>query len=307
MSKILITGGAGFIGSHVADALIACGHTIVIIDNFSIGKKENINASARVYSCDITNVEAGDIIQKEKPDAIIHLAAQIDVRKSVADPVADANINILGSINIIENARIAQVKKIIFASTGGAIYGDTQNIPTQEDEPRNPISPYGVAKLAIEHYLYYYSKVFEMKYVILRFANVYGPRQNSRGEAGVVAIFCDKILSGQTPVIFGDGKNTRDFVFVEDVAQANVAALASDATGYYNVGTSVETDVNKLSEYIASAFGYRGEYTYEEAKSGEQRRSCLDFSKIKKNLGWEPKTSLKEGIEKTAQWFRKKT
>ncbi|KKQ57075.1 MAG: UDP-glucose 4-epimerase [Parcubacteria group bacterium GW2011_GWA2_38_13] len=229
------------------------------------------------------------------------------MRKSVADPVADANINILGSINIIENARIAQVKKIIFASTGGAIYGDTQNIPTQEDEPRNPISPYGVAKLAIEHYLYYYSKVFGMKYVILRFANVYGPRQNSKGEAGVVAIFCDKILSGQTPVIFGDGKNTRDFVFVEDVAQANVAALESDTTGYYNVGTSVETDVNKLSEYIASAFGYRGEYIYEEAKSGEQRRSCLDFSKIKKNLGWEPKTSLKEGIEKTAQWFRKKT
>lgn len=307
MSKILITGGAGFIGSHVADALIADGYQVVIIDNFSTGKKENINPLARVYSCDITDAEAGSIIQKEKPDAIIHLAAQIDVRKSVADPVKDAHINILGSLNIIENARVAGVKKIIFASTGGAIYGDTQNIPTKEDEPRNPISPYGVAKLSIEHYLYYYYKVFGLPYTILRFANVYGPRQNSKGEAGVVAIFCDKILSGLKPVIFGDGKNTRDFVFVEDVARANVIAIATDETGYYNVGTSIETDVNTLSKHIALALGYEGEYIHEEAKSGEQRRSCLDFSKIKKNLGWEPAISLKDGIAKTAQWFRKKT
>lgn len=305
MSKILVTGGAGFIGSHVVDALVSQGNDVFIIDNFSTGKKENVNSQARIIDCDITSMKIEKIFKDEKPEFIFHFAAQTDVRKSVADPMEDANINILGSINIIASAHKAGVKKIIFASTGGAIYGEANKIPTSEDEPQHPISPYGIAKLAIENYLYYYYTVFHLPFIALRFANVYGPRQNALGEAGVVAVFCHTILSGKTPVIFGDGKNTRDFVYIEDIARANMLALASKRVGYYNVGTSIETDVNALSKIIWRALDYHGDFKHEEAKMGEQKRSCLDYSKIKAELGWEPKVMLEEGIQKTAQWFRK--
>lgn len=301
--KIVVTGGAGFIGSNVVDALISKGNDVFIIDNFSTGKKENIHAKAKVYAMDITDAQVSELMQEIKPHAVFHFAARIDVRKSVADPKEDARVNILGSINIIESAYNAGCKKFIFASSGGAIYGDTDDIPTSEKHLPEPMSPYGITKLAVEYYLQYYFTVFRMPYVALRFANVYGQRQNAQGEAGVVAIFCDTILRGEAPRIYGDGKQTRDFVFVEDICAACLLALELKARGAYNVGTSVETDINSLAEIIKNSLGYRGEILHSEAKKGEQERSCLNFSKIKKELGWSPKVNLKDGILQTVQWF----
>jgi len=303
--KILVTGGAGFIGSNLVDALINEGHDVCIVDNLSTGQKENLNAKAKLFEMDITDKKLAEVFAQEKPEAVFHLAAQIDVRKSVADPVADAQINILGSINLLENCKKFGVKKFIFSSTGGAIYGDADIIPTPETYEQKPISPYGICKLSVEKYLHYYHVVFGLPYVILRYANVYGPRQNFQGEAGVVAIFCSKLLAGNQPTIWGAGKQTRDYVFVGDVVAANLAALKSDKVDIYNVGTSVETDVNQLAEEIKKNISTDLEFSHGEAKAGEQQRSCLDYSKIKKELGWEPKVKLIEGIKKTVEWFEK--
>jgi len=303
--KILVTGGAGFIGSNLVDALINVGHDVCVVDNLSTGQKENLNAKAKLFEMDIADKKLSEVFDREKPEAVFHLAAQIDVRKSVADPVADAQINILGSINLLENCKKFGVKKFIFSSTGGAIYGDADIIPTPETYEQKPISPYGICKLSVEKYLHYYHVVFGLPYIILRYANVYGPRQNFQGEAGVVAIFCSKLLAGNQPTIWGAGKQTRDYVFVGDVVAANLAALKSDKVDIYNVGTSVETDVNQLAEEIKKNISTDLEFSYGEAKVGEQQRSCLDYSKIKKELGWEPKVKLIEGIKKTVEWFEK--
>lgn len=304
--KILVTGGAGFIGSHLTDALIKNQHQVVIVDNLSTGQKQNINQDAKFFELDIQNQKLENIFKKFQPKVIFHLAAQIDVRKSVSDPITDAHTNILGSINVLENAHAVGCKKIIFSSTGGAIYGDAAEIPTTENYPVWPISPYGIAKLTVEHYLHYYYQVFKIPYVALRYANVYGPRQNSRGEAGVVAIFCDKILNKQQPEIFGSGRQTRDYVYVDDVVAANLAALATDKVGCYNVGTAKETNVNQIAELIKNAFGAKIEFIHGPAKPGEQQRSCLDWKKIQLELGWSPRVGLEEGIEMTARWFRGK-
>lgn len=304
--KILVTGGAGFIGSNLTDALIQQGHDVSVVDNLSTGQKENLNKKAKFFELDLTDEKLTEIFEIEKPEIIFHLAAQIDVRKSVTDPVWDAKQNILGSVNLLESAKKHKVKKIIFSSTGGAIYGDTDQIPTPEGHPELPISPYGIAKLTIEKYLYYYNKIFGLLYIALRYSNVYGPRQNSKGEAGVVAIFCDKLLANQNPVIHGDGKQTRDYVFVDDVVRANLAALESEKIGIYNIGTSIEADVNKIAELIKSNIDTDIEFTYADAKEGEQQKSCIDYSKAKNELGWHPEINLEEGIKKTVDWFKKK-
>lgn len=302
--KILVTGGAGFIGSNLADALIEQGHQVCVVDNLSSGQKENLNSKAIFYQKDIQAKELSDVFETEKPEAVFHLAAQIDVRKSVADPAEDAKINILGSLNVLENCVRYKIKKIIFSSTGGAIYGDSDLIPTPESALQMPISPYGIAKLSIEKYLHYYQKVHGLNYTVLRYGNVYGPRQNAHGEAGVVAIFCNKILNNQAPIINGDGKQTRDYVYVADVVSANLLALNDKKIETYNVGTGLENDVNKVAQLIKESLGTDLDFEHGPAKAGEQMRSCLDYSKIKNNLGWLPQTDLARGIKATADWFK---
>jgi UDP-glucose 4-epimerase len=304
--KILVTGGAGFIGSTVSDLLISKGHDVFVIDNLSTGQKENLNSLAKFFNQDITNFEKiKEIITKEKPEIIYHFAAQMDVRKSVEDPIFDAQNNILASYNLIKLAHENGVKKFIFSSTGGATYGETNERPTPETFKEWPLSPYGIAKLSIDKYLNYYHQVFGLKYTSLRYGNVYGPRQNPHGEAGVVAIFLKKMLAGVTPTINGDGLQTRDYVFVEDVARANLLALENlDKVGIFNVGTSIETDVNQLFDQINKNFDNKFEQLHGEAKLGEQKTSCLSYEKIKKEFGWEPEVDFEQGIKKTYDWFK---
>jgi len=303
--KILITGGAGFIGSHVGDLLIENNYEVAVVDNLTTGKLENINPKAVFYKCDIRDSEIFKIIETVKPQIIIHKAAQLSVRNSVEDPVNDANINIIGGLNVLEACRKLKVEKVIFASSGGVVYGEQQYFPADENHPTKPISPYGVAKLTFEKYLYYYNYTFGLKYTALRYANIYGPRQDPYGEAGVVAIFSKKLLSNEQPVINGDGKQTRDYVFVKDVAAANLAAVRSDFTGEVNIGTGVETDVNKLFDIMKNAAGQKDlKEVHAPAKEGEQIRSVLSYKKAKEILGWEPKMELKMGLTQTYDWFK---
>jgi UDP-glucose 4-epimerase len=243
-----------------------------------------------------------NLFKIEKPEAVFHLAAQIDVRKSVADPVEDARTNIIGSLNLLENCKKFNIKKIIFISTGGAIYGDADIVPTPEEYSALPVSPYGVAKLSVEKYLNYYYQIFGLNYTVLRLANIYGPRQDPLGEAGVVAIFCNKLLKNEQPIIYGDGKQTRDYVFVEDVVNAGILALKQDKIGIFNVGTEKETSVNELFQKLTEVMDLKIEPIYKPSRTGEQQRSCLDYSKIKKELGWEAKYSLEQGLSKTIKW-----
>ena len=303
--KCLVTGGAGFIGSHLVDKLIKEGHKVVVIDNLSTGRKENLNPKAKFYKIDICSYRISQIFKKEKPEVVFHYAAQIDVRKSVKDPVEDAKINILGTLNILENCKKYNIRKVIFASTGGAIYGDADIVPTPETYPELPLSPYGIAKLTIEKHLSYYYKVFGLPYVSLRLANVYGPRQNSKGEAGVVAIFCDKMLSKKQPIINGSGRQTRDFVFVGDVVEANILALKKNKIGIFNIGTAKETNVNTIFKKLKELTGSKCKEIHGPALLGEQKRSCLNFLKAKKELNWQPKYSLDKGLNKTVEWFKK--
>lgn len=304
--KILVTGGAGFIGSHVTDAYCDEGHEVLIVDNMAFGKEENINPKAKFYQIDITSDELTKLIEKEKFDVINHHAAQMNIRMSVDDPAFDANTNIIGSLKIYEAARKNGVKKIIFASTGGAIYGDQDFFPADENHPQRPCSPYGIAKLANEKYLDYYAQVYGIQTVIFRYTNVFGPRQNPLGEAGVVAIFADKMLSGKQPVINGDGKNTRDYVYVSDLVRANVLALGEETSGIYNICTNTERDVNEifhtLKEILRSDFD---EYHGPE-KKGEQRRSVCSYDKIKNDLGWKPEVDFMDGMRATAEFFIEK-
>jgi len=304
--KILITGGAGFIGSHVADLLIENNFDICIIDNLSSGKLKNVNPKARFYKCDTRDNEIFKIIQTEKPQIVIHNAAQMSVRNSVEDPVNDASINIIGGLNVLETCKKLNVEKIIFASSGGVVYGEQQYFPADENHPTKPISPYGVAKLSFEKYLFYYNYIFGLKYIALRYANVYGPRQDPHGEAGVVAIFSSKLLSGSQPAINGDGKQTRDYVYVKDVAAANLLAIKNDFTGEINIGTGIETDVNKLFDILKKSAGQKEiKEVHAPAKEGEQRRSVLSYKRAQEVLGWAPKMELKIGLAETYNWFKK--
>ena len=306
--KILVTGGAGFIGSHLVDALIEKGHKVVVIDNLSTGKKENINKKAKFYKIDICSPKIGEIFKKEKPEICFHFAAQINVRKSVENPLFDAKVNILGSLNVIQNFINSQKSKIknlkfIFASTGGAIYGDAKKIPTPEDYPPNPISPYGIAKLTVENYLKFYKENFGLKFISLRFSNVYGPRQDPKGEAGVVAIFIEKLLKGEKPTIFGDGNQTRDFIFVEDAVSACLKAMEyKGQKEIFNIGTGIETSINELYKIISELLKTKIKPKYAPPKPGDLKRSCLDISLAKRELKWESKFSLKEGLQKTIKF-----
>ncbi len=304
--NILVTGGAGFIGSHISDAYIAAGHTVVIVDDLSGGVPENINPKAKFYQLDIRSEKLGDVFQKAKIDIVNHHAAQMDVRRSVADPAFDASVNVLGGLNIFEQARKYGVKKFIFSSTGGAIYGEQDYFPADEEHPTRPLSPYGITKLCTEKYLFYYKAVYGINHVILRYANVYGPRQNPHGEAGVVAIFCSKMLKGEQPVINGDGKQTRDYTFVGDVVQANLLALSYNGSAIYNIGTGVESDVNKLFFELRSHLHPTCLEQHAPPKAGEQQRSVISSKKIERELGWRPLVQLDEGLQITAEYFQKK-
>jgi len=302
--KILITGGAGFIGSHLADKLIDGGHNVVVIDNLSTGKKENINSKAKFYEMDISSKELEAIFLQEKPEIVFHFAAQINVRDSVKDPIVDAQTNIMGSLNILENCRKFGIKKIIFPSSGGMVYGDVDVFPTGEDCREVPLSPYAIAKLSVEKYLYFYYKSFGLKFVVLRLANVYGPRQNPKGEAGVVAIFLNKMLMGQEPIINGDGLQTRDFIFVDDVVDASILAFEKDEIGIFNLGTSIETNVITIFLKLKELLGLDCKEIHGLEAPGESRRSCLDFSKIQRVFNWSPKYNFESGLKKTVEWFK---
>jgi UDP-glucose 4-epimerase len=302
--KILVTGGAGFIGSHVADAYVAAGHQVVIMDDLSSGKRANLPAAAKFYHADIRTPEAREIIRNERPQALSHHAAQMDVRKSVADPAFDAAVNVLGTINLLEGAREVGVERVIFASSGGATYGEQEQFPAPETHPHNPLSPYGITKATGEHYLFYYHAVYGMPYTALRYANVYGPRQDPHGEAGVVAIFAERLLADEAPVINGDGKQTRDYVFVGDVVRANLAALERPFVGSVNVGTGVETDVNTLYAHLRVLTGSAHPAQHGPAKAGEQRRSVIAIDRAREVLGWKPEVPLEEGLRRTVEFFR---
>jgi len=304
--NILITGGAGFIASHVADAYIAEGHSVVIVDDLSGGFLENVNPKARFYQLDIRSEKLEDVFLKEKINIVNHLAAQMDVRKSVADPKFDASVNVIGGLNLFECARKHQVKKIIFSSTGGAIYGEQDYFPADEEHPVRPLSPYGITKLCTEKYLFYYKAVYNIDHVVLRYANVYGPRQNPHGEAGVVAIFCNKMLRGEKPFINGDGKQTRDYTYVEDVVKANLLALKHGSSAIYNVGTGIESDVNKLFYELRNHLNPSCPEQHAPAKAGEQQRSVISFKKIERELGWRPTVQLEKGLRLTAEYFKRK-
>lgn len=303
--KILVTGGAGFIGSHVCDEFVAFGHEVIALDNMSSGKKENLHPKVRLVELDIRSPEAGHLIKTEKPDVVCHLAAQMDVRKSVEDPRFDAEANILGFLNLLEASRLSGVKKVIFSSTGGAIYGEQDKFPADESHATRPVSPYGVSKASGELYLGYYKAQYGLNYVALRYANVYGPRQNPHGEAGVVAIFSQRLVKGQSCTIFGDGKQSRDFVYGKDVARANYLAFQKDFVGPINIGTGKETDINELYKMLADAAGSKEPAKHAEGKPGEQKRSCIDPSRAKKVLGWEPTVQVRDGLRKTIEYFKK--
>ncbi len=306
--KILITGGAGFIGSHIADKLINNGYEVVIVDDLSSGREENVNKKTKFYKIDIQSPELESIFEKERPDYVSHQAAQKDVRVSVLDPIYDARINILGTLNLLQNCIKYNVKKVVFASTGGAIYGEQDMFPAPETHPTRPISPYGVAKLVAEHYLYYYKAIYGLDYVALRYANVYGPRQDPHGEAGVVAIFIQKILNGENPIINGDGKQTRDFVYIEDVAMANILAIRNNSDeNIFNIGTEVETTVNQIFRCLKNFIDPSIEEKHGPAKKGEQLRSVIKYARAREILQWEPATSLEDGLRKTCEYFQKNT
>jgi len=303
--KILVTGGAGFIGSHVVDIYVANGHQVVVVDDLSTGRLSNLNPAATFYQIDVRSPQLQAVFEKELPDVVNHHAAQMDVRRSVADPLFDANVNILGSINLLENARKFGVKRFIYISSGGAVYGEPEYLPCDEDHPVHPICQYGASKYTVEHYLYLYQHIYGLEYVILRYANVYGPRQNPHGEAGVVAIFTGRMLANQQIVINGDGEQQRDFVHVTDCAQANLLALTSNQINtVHNIGSGIGSSVNDIYRMLKEISNYGRLPYYGPPKAGETRRIYLDVNRASSALGWKPTFSLREGLRTTVDHFR---
>jgi len=303
---ILVTGGAGFIGSHIVDAYLQEGHQVVVVDNLSTGKKSNLNQAAILYQVDICSFEELEVIfQKYTFDVVNHHAAQINVRRSIEKPIFDAEINIIGSLNLFELCRKYRVKKCIFASSGGAVYGTVKQLPVDENAITKPLSPYGIAKLSVEQYLDYYYQVWNLERVILRYGNVYGPRQDPQGEAGVISIFCNNILRGDPCVIFGDGWKTRDYISVHDVASANLLALYSSSE-IYNIGTGLETSVNQLIDILQKIAQQKISVIHDKDRMGEIERIALLSKKANELLGWKTTVSLNKGIEEVFQWYQQK-
>ncbi len=304
--SVCITGGAGFIGSHLADAFLARGWRVLVIDDLSTGRRQNLPAGAELAALDIRSRAAAERIERGGFDLLVHHAAQMDVRRSVADPVFDAEVNVLGSLNLLEAARRGGVRQVLFASTGGAIYGEQESFPAAEEHPARPLSPYGVSKLAIERYLFFYHVTYGLHATCLRYANVYGERQSAYGEAGVVAIFLDRLLAGKAPTINGSGEQTRDYLHVSDVVQANLASAGRPGFHVYNVGTGVETSVLDLYRILAQAVGSRLPALHGAAKPGEQQRSVVDSRLIRQDLGLPAPLPLPAGLQRTADWFRRR-
>jgi UDP-glucose 4-epimerase len=302
--RALVTGGAGFIGSHITDALLEAGHTVTVIDDLSRGRRAQLNPAARFVELDITSHGLAAVVAEAQPEVVFHHAAQISVRESVRDPLHDAGVNVVGTVNVLRAAVDAGARRVVFASSGGAIYGETDVIPTPEDIPCRPESPYGTSKLCAEAYGGTFSRQTGLEFVALRYANVYGPRQDPHGEAGVVAIFALRLLGDESPVINGDGMQTRDYVHVHDVVRANLAAI-DGPPGTYNIGTGAETDVNTLYRMLAAECGVAGDAVHGPGKPGEQRRSCLDPAFTREHLGWSASVGLSEGARTTLDFFRK--
>jgi len=304
--NILVTGGAGFIGSHMAKRHLEDGHRVVVVDDLSAGRREKVPEKARFVQADIAETDLEPLLREEKIEFVSHHAAQIDLRHSVSDPLYDARANILGSLKLLEACRRAGVRRVFFSSTGGALYGEPEGgRPAREDHPTNPVSPYGCAKLSIEKYLHYYSVIHGFQTQVFRYANVYGPGQNGTGEAGVVAIFAEAILQGRRPKIRGDGGQTRDYIYVGDLVEAAARAAASGKSGTWNLGTGVETSVNRLFDLIASQLEYREQPEHVALPPGEQRRSVLDGLAALRAFDLPPYTALEEGLKITADFFRR--
>jgi len=301
--KILVTGGAGFIGSHLVDKLIEKGHKVVVVDNLSTGKKENLNEKAKFYKIDICSPKISEVFKKEKPQIVFHFAAHIETRISVKNPLKDAETNILGSLNIFEACRFSGVKKIIFASSGGEIYGNAKKIPTPENYPLDPISPYAVAKLSVERYLISYSRLYGISFISLRFGNIYGPRQNPNGEAGVVAIFIKKMINNEPVIVHGNGKQTKDYIFIEDAIYASMLLFERKKTGTYNIATGKESSVLYILKSLKKNINTGVNVKYIPMPSCGFKRGCLSIQKIKKELNWLPKYDLDYGLKKTVEWF----
>ena len=305
--RILVTGGAGFIGSNIADALIHEGHEVAILDNLETGFRKNVNPKARFYEHDIRDAAAVDRIFDEfRPEMVDHHAAQMDVRRSTRDPVYDAQCNILGSLNLILAAARTGVKRFLYVSTGGAVYGEVPqaDLPVQEDYPVNPLCQYGISKHTVEHYLFLYRRLYGLSYVVLRYPNVFGPRQTPHGEAGVVSIFTGLLLAGKPCTIFGDGSKTRDYMFIADVVRANLLALATDYIGILNIGSGIGTSDQEVYDAVAAAVGVQSKPVYADVRPGEVMHICLDARRAKQMIAWQPTVRFREGVQQTVQYIR---
>jgi len=302
--RILVTGGAGFIGSHVTDRYVALGHEVAALDNLSTGQRANLNPKCRFYEMSLMDPRLEETVLQFAPDVISHHAAQVNVRRSVEDPVFDAQMNVLGSIRLFQAAAKAHCGKIIYASSGGACYGEPARIPADEETPVRPLCPYGASKYAAEKYLELFGNLYGMRTTILRYANVYGPRQDPHGEAGVVAVFSQLLLAGRSPQIFGDGTKTRDYVFVQDIVEANVLALAGGDGRVYNVGTGRQVSDDEVYQTVRDALEAKAEAVHTDFRKGEVRHIALDASRLRRELGWKPAVSFEEGMAQTAAWYR---
>jgi UDP-glucose 4-epimerase len=304
--RTLVTGGAGFVGSALVDALLSAGHEVTVVDDLSRGRREQVDGAAALHVLDVTDPGLAAVVARTRPEVVFHQAAQIDVRRSLSEPLLDTHINVLGTVNLLQACVAANARRLVFASSGGAIYGDTERVPTPEDHPPAPASLYGASKQAGEIYANVYARLYGLEFTALRYANVYGPRQDPHGEAGVVAIFADRLLRGEVAVINGDGLQTRDYVYVGDVVRANLLAATADALGAFNVGTGLETDVVGIHRLLAAAAGHQAPARHGPAKPGEQRRSCLDVNLAERRLGWRPEVALDEGLRRTLDFFRQR-
>tara|TARA_B100000686_G_C16724895_1_gene937189 strand:- start:127 stop:1050 length:924 start_codon:yes stop_codon:yes gene_type:complete len=302
--NILVTGGAGFIGSHIANTYIGAGHRVTVIDNLTSGKLRFLNPRANFYKMDVLDPKVLDVLKSEKIQTINHHAAQISVSESVRDPLFDVNSNIIGTLQLLQSAVSLGIGKFIFASTGGGMYGEQIFFPAREDHPCNPLSPYGISKLCAENYLTFFCTQYGLNTTIFRYSNVFGPHQNAYGEAGVVAIFCEKLVNNKKPIIFGDGEQTRDFISVSDIAQANLIALDPACTGTFNLGTGIETSINSLTKCLLEISGKNISKKHGPSRIGEQRRSVLDYKKFHEDFGWKPKIHMEQGLIETYNFFQ---